>query len=190
MGKFVSRAGEKLQFALTNFKIPVNNKICADFGTSTGGFTDCLLQNGAKKIYSIDTAYGELAWNLRNNPNVVVLERTNAMHVKLPEKVDVITIDVAWTKQKNILPNAFNNLKRNGIVITLIKPHYEAQAKYVRKGKLITEKTEEVLEEVRKDIKRLGGNIIDIIVSPIVGERKGNQEFLAYLKVKNLTDLT
>ncbi len=110
MNKFVSRAGEKLQFSLDNFKFPVKDLIAADFGSSTGGFVDCLLQNGAVKVYSVDTAYGELAWLLRNNSKVVVLERTNAMHVKLPEKVDLITIDTAWTKQILVLENAFKNL--------------------------------------------------------------------------------
>src|SRR3989337_4533817 len=104
MNRYASRAGEKLQFALDKFKISVKDLMCADFGSSTGGFTDCLLQEGAQKVYSVDTAYGELAWNLRNNPKVAVLERTNAMHVTLPEKADLITIDVGWTNQERILP--------------------------------------------------------------------------------------
>src|SRR3972149_4621732 len=107
MKSFVSRAGEKLQFALDQFKISVMDLTVADFGSSTGGFVDCLLQNGAKKVYSVDTAYGELAWKLRNDSRVVVMERMNAMHVVLPEKVDFITVDTSWTKQKNILPNVF-----------------------------------------------------------------------------------
>src|SRR3989344_8494735 len=109
--QFVSRAGEKLQHALSIFDISVKNKIVADFGSSTGGFVDCLLQNGAQKVYSVDVSYGELAWKLRNDQRVVVMERTNAMHVTLPEKMDFITIDVGWTRQKLILPNVFANLK-------------------------------------------------------------------------------
>src|SRR3989337_3193107 len=135
MNRYASRAGEKLQFALDKFKISVKDLMCADFGSSTGGFVDCLLQNGAKKVYSVDTAYGELAWNLRNDPRVVVIERTNAMHVVLPEKVDLVTIDVGWTKQKDILPNAFVNLRIGSFIIFLIKPHYEAPKSYLRKGK-------------------------------------------------------
>src|SRR4030067_2584193 len=99
---FVARGVEKLQHVLSSVNISVEDLIVADFGSSTGGFVDCLLQNGAKKIYSVDTAYGELAWKLRNDPKVVVIERTNAMHVVLPEKVDFITVDTSWTKQKNI----------------------------------------------------------------------------------------
>jgi len=109
MANFVSRAGEKLQFALDQFSISVKDLTIADFGSSTGGFVDCLLQNGAKKVYSVDTAYGELSWTLRNDHRVVVMERTNAMHVVLPEKVDIITVDTSWTKQKNVLPNVFEN---------------------------------------------------------------------------------
>jgi 23S rRNA (cytidine1920-2'-O)/16S rRNA (cytidine1409-2'-O)-methyltransferase len=180
--KFVSRAGEKLHFALSHFKISVKGKICADFGCSTGGFTNCLLANGAKKVYAVDTAYGELAWKLRNNSRVIVLERTNAMHVILPIKMDIITIDVGWTKQKNILPNALKNLKKDGIIISLIKPHYEAPKKYLRKGKLLTERIDEVLEGVKDDIKNAGAKIIAITDSPIVGEKRGNCEFLVWLK--------
>ncbi|HTL27962.1 MAG TPA: SAM-dependent methyltransferase, partial [Tepidisphaeraceae bacterium] len=103
---FVSRAGQKLLHALDEFKIGVTDKVCADLGCSTGGFTDCLLRRGAKKVYAVDTGYGVLDWKLRNDPRVVVIERTNAMHVELPEKVQVVSIDVAWTKQRNILPSA------------------------------------------------------------------------------------
>src|SRR2546421_8918289 len=120
--KFVSRAGQKLDHALATFAIDVTGRICADLGCSTGGFVDCLLQRGAKKVYAIDTGYGVLDWKLRNDPRVVVMERTNAMHLELPEKVDLITIDVAWTRQRFILPAAARWLKDDGTVVTLIKP--------------------------------------------------------------------
>lgn len=188
MEKFVSRAGGKLQFALDHFKVSVKGKICADFGCSTGGFTDCLLQNGAKKVYAVDTAYGELAWKLRKNPRVVVLERTNAMHVDLVEKMDLITVDVSWTKQKNILSNALKNLKKSGVIISLIKPHYEAPQKYLRKGKLLDEKVEEVLESIKKNIEEAGAKIVNFVDSPIIGEKGGNREFLVHLQIKpNIT---
>src|SRR5438128_543365 len=103
---FVSRAGQKLQHALATFDIDVTGKACADLGCSTGGFTDCLLQQGAAKVYAIDTGYGVLDWKLRNDPRVIVMERTNAMHVTLPQPVEIVTIDVAWTKQRHILPSA------------------------------------------------------------------------------------
>lgn len=179
MKSFVSRAGEKLEFALAHFKIDVNGLVCADFGSSTGGFVDCLLQNGAEKIYSIDTSYGELAWTLRNNPKVIVMERTNAMHVKLPEKVDLITIDTAWTKQILTIPNALSNLKDGGQIISLIKPHYESPREYLEKGRLKDEFVMEVLEKVKNDIIAIGGKVIDLVESPIVGEKGKNKEFLA-----------
>src|SRR5687767_15494807 len=106
MSEFVSRAGQKLEHALNVFAIDVTGATCADLGSNVGGFVDCLLQRGASKIYAIDTGYGALEWKLRKDPRAVVMERTNAMHVELPEKVKLVSIDVAWTKQKNILPSA------------------------------------------------------------------------------------
>lgn len=182
MNKFVSRAGEKLQFALEKFNFEVKDLIVADFGSSTGGFVDCLIQNGVEKIYSIDTSYGELAWTLRNNPKIVVMERTNAMHVTLPERVDLITIDTAWTKQILVLENAFKNLKDGGTIISLIKPHYEAPKEYLEKGRLKDEFVEEVLEKVKNDIIAIGGKVINLIESPIVGEKGKNREFLAFIR--------
>lgn len=182
MDIYVSRAGNKLKFALDSFNLNVKNLITADFGSSTGGFVDCLLQNDAKKIYSVDTSYGELAWLLRNNPKVIVMERTNAMHVRLPEKVDLITIDTAWTKQILTILNAFDNLKNDGMIVSLIKPHYEAPKEYLVKGKLKDEKIDEVLEKVRNDIVAVGGKIIDQVESPIVGEKGKNREFIMLIR--------
>jgi len=179
MKSFVSRAGDKLQFALDQFKFDVKDLTVADFGSSTGGFVDCLLQNSVSKIYSIDTSYGELAWTLRNNPKVIVMERTNAMHVSLPEKVDLITIDTAWTKQILTIPNALLNLKDTGQIISLIKPHYEAPREYLEKGMLKEEFINEVLEKVKNDIIAVGGKVMKIVESPIVGEKGKNREFLA-----------
>ena len=179
--EFASRAGNKLQAALTEFNIAVSGHVCADFGSSTGGFVDCLLQNGAIKVYSVDTSYGELAWKLRNDPKVVVLERTNAMHVMLPEKVDLITVDVAWTKQEKVLPNVFRNLKENGIVISLIKPHYEAKREELQKGRVKDEAIDQVLDRVKNDISMSDGEVVRIIESPILGERGKNKEFLAWI---------
>src|SRR3954468_11369044 len=123
---FVSRAGQKLEHALASFGIDVRDRVCADLGCSAGGFTDCLLQRGAKKIYAVETGYGVLDWKLRKDPRVVVMERTNAMHVTLPEPVRLVTIDVAWTRQRHILPAARKLLSGDGCVVTLVKPHYEA----------------------------------------------------------------
>jgi len=176
--KYVSRAGEKLEHALRVFNFSVEGLISADFGSSTGGFVDCLLKNGAKKVYSVDTSYGELDWNLRNDPRVTVLERTNAMHVQLPKKVDLITIDTGWTKQEKVLPNALRNLKSNGHIISLIKPHYEAPSKYIEGGKLDPSKIDEVLMKVREDVKESDAKILKETPSPITGARAENEEFL------------
>ncbi|MBX4205625.1 TlyA family rRNA (cytidine-2'-O)-methyltransferase [Candidatus Microgenomates bacterium] len=178
---FVSRAGEKLQFALDSFDIKVKDLICADFGSSTGGFVDCLLQNGASKVYAVETGYGVLDWNLRNDSRVVVMEKTNAMHVSLPQKVDFISIDASWTKQKLILPNAFENLKEDGVIISLIKPHYEAPKEYLKKGRLIDEKIDEVVQMTKQDIEEVGAKVLNIVESPILGEKGKNKEFLALI---------
>lgn len=175
---FASRAGEKLQFALDKFDVDVRGEVVADFGSSTGGFVDCLLQNGAEKVYSVDTAYGELAWKLRNDPRVIVMERTNAMHVKLPEKVDLLTIDVSWTKQEKVLPNALLNLKENGQIIALIKPHYESPKKYLEKGVLPDEKISEVLESLERIFGSFSLKILNKTESPITGKKGGNKEYL------------
>src|SRR3954463_16566252 len=106
MATFVSRAGQKLEHALAEFNLNVTGLICADLGSNAGGFVDCLLRRGAAKGYAVDTGYGALEWKLRKGPLVVVMERTNAMHAVLPEPVHVVTIDVAWTKQRHILPAA------------------------------------------------------------------------------------
>lgn len=181
MGQFVSRAGEKLQFALESFKVSVDGLVCADFGSSTGGFVDCLLQNGAKKVYAVEVGYGTIDWKLRNDPRVAVLERTNAMYVTLPEKADFISVDVGWTTQEKILPNVFKNLKVGGQIVSLIKPHYEAPKAYLRGGKLMEEYLEEVLEKVKRDIMSVGGKLKGWLESPIVGEKGKNREFLTLI---------
>jgi 23S rRNA (cytidine1920-2'-O)/16S rRNA (cytidine1409-2'-O)-methyltransferase len=177
---FVSRAGEKLDHALTSFALDVQRLICADLGCNTGGFVDCLLQRGASKVYAIDTGYGVLDWKLRKDTRVVVMERTNAMHVTLPEKMDLVTIDVAWTKQKYILPSAQQLLTSGGAVVTLIKPHYEANPKLLRKGILPEDQLPAVLESVKSDIRDAGFQLLNLTPSPIKGA-KGNTEFLALL---------
>ena len=181
MDRFVSRAGQKLDHALTTFKLDVAGRTCADLGCNVGGFVDCLLQRGAAKVYAIDTGYGVLDWKLRNDPRVVVMERTNAMHATLPEKVSIVTIDVAWTKQKHILPAARRMLADDGFCVTLIKPHYESEAAMLRKGVLPTDRVAEVVEHVRRDVVGSGFEWIDSVESPITGA-KGNMEVLALLR--------
>ena len=181
MPEFVSRAGQKLDHALSAFNLDVAGLTCADLGSNTGGFVDCLLQRGAAKVYSIDTGYGVLAWKLRKDPRVIVMERTNAMHATLPEKVRLVTIDVAWTKQKHILPAAGRMLDAIGQVVTLIKPHYEADSALLRKGILPEESLPPVLDQVQRDIAAAGFDMIQLSPSPIKGA-KGNSEFLALLR--------
>ncbi|MBP9822234.1 MAG: TlyA family rRNA (cytidine-2'-O)-methyltransferase [Candidatus Pacebacteria bacterium] len=179
---YASRAGEKLEHAIREFKANVTNLVCADFGSSTGGFVDCLLQHGAQKVYAVETGYGTLDWKLRNDPRVVVMEKKNAMHVELPEKVDFITIDTSWTKLEKVVPNALLNLKQEGHLITLVKPHYEADKPRLVKGKLPEEAIPEVLHEVKAKMKELGLEILGETESPILGEKGKNKEFLLYLK--------
>ena len=158
--KYASRAGEKLEFALKSFGLSVKGLTCADFGTNTGGFVDCLLCFGAQKVYAVETGYGVLDWKLRNDPRVAPLERTNAMHVSLPEKVDLISVDVSWTRLAKILPSALQNLKTDGQIIALVKPHYEAEPKHLRKGKLSDEFIPEVLDSVKNQTEKLGLQIL------------------------------
>jgi 23S rRNA (cytidine1920-2'-O)/16S rRNA (cytidine1409-2'-O)-methyltransferase len=178
--QFVSRAGLKLDHAIEKFGIDLRDKTCADLGCSTGGFVDCLLQRGARKVYAVDTGYGVLDWKLRKDPRVIVFERSNAMHVNLPEAADIITIDVAWTKQRNILPSAARLLADGGAVISLIKPHYEAPPAQLRRGVLPDALAPKILQTVELDIRAAGFEVVQIVASPIRGSR-GNSEFLSHL---------
>ncbi len=178
--KFVSRAGLKLDHALDVFELDVTGLVCADLGCNAGGFTDCLLQRGAAKVYAVDTGYGMLDYKLRRDPRVVTMERTNAMHVNLPEPIDLIVIDVAWTKQKHILPAAKRLLKAGGKIVTLIKPHYEADPKLLIQGILPEDQLDGVAAGVELDFAALGLNRLAIARSPIKGGN-GNIEMLALL---------
>lgn len=178
MNEFVSRGGLKLQAAIDQFQIDPSGKVVLDVGSSTGGFVDCLLQNGALKVYALDTAYGELAWKLRNDPRVVVMERTNILHLELlPEQVDLVTIDAGWTKLELILPKIKGFLKEDAKIIALLKPHYEAEKKDLVKGVLPERLLESVKSNVLKKINDLGFKIEKEIPSPILGGA-GNSEFL------------
>lgn len=182
-GRYVSRGGEKLEHAIREFKISVDGLTCADFGCSTGGFTDCLLQHGAKKVYAVDTGYGVLDYKLRTDPRVVVMERTNAMHVGLPELVDLITIDTSWTRLEKLIGNAFANLKVDGSVIALTKPHYEADRPVLTEGKLSDEVALSTADGVVKKTEGMGYKVVDgPIESPIRGGKGGNLEFLVRMQ--------
>jgi len=182
--RFASRAGQKLEHALASFQVDVSGWTCADLGSNVGGFVDCLLQRGARKVYAVDTGYGALDWKLRKDPRVIVMERTNAMHVTLPEKVNLVTIDVAWTKQKNILPSARQMIENEGMAISLIKPQYEAGRPLLKKGVLPVENLPTVLEAVKADIAASGFQLLEMIESPIRGG-EGNVEMLAHLRLSS-----
>lgn len=181
MAEFVSRAGLKLEHALEQFQLDVSGKVCADLGSNVGGFVDCLLQRGAQRVYAVEKGYGVVAWKLRKDPRVVVMERTNAMHLTLAEKVWLVTIDVAWTRQRNILPAARNLLIDDGRVVTLIKPHYEADKNLLRGGVLPPSSVDPVIEQVKQDVMAAGFEWMQSVMSPILGG-EGNIEALALLR--------
>lgn len=178
---YVSRGGEKLAAALSAFGIEPYGWVCADLGSNVGGFVDCLLRRGAGRVYAVDTGYGALAYVLRTDPRVVVLERTNAMHVSLPEPVDLVTIDVAWTPQKRILPAAVRMLKPNGRIISLVKPHYETDRERLQHGVLDPADAKATFENVCADIEAEGLAVARWMQSPIKGQ-KGNVEYLVLVQ--------
>ena len=187
MPHYASRSGGKLQAALAAFAIDVSGKICADLGSNAGGFVDCLLQSGAELVYAIDTGHGMLDWKLRTDARVVVMERTNAMHATLPRPVDLVTIDVAWTKQKHILPAAMKLLAEGGLIVTLIKPHYEAERSLLRRGVLPPEHIAAVVQDVLAQARSLGLDVVSTIPSPMKGAG-GNSEILAELRLGRKSD--
>lgn len=174
---YVSRAGQKLAHALTTFGVSPAGWVCADLGASTGGFTDCLIRAGAARVYAVERGYGVLAYSLRNDPRVVVMERTDALHVTLPEPVRLVTIDAGWTRQELVLPVARKLLGPDGQIISLVKPHYEAPPEWLAGGVLPDDRTEEVLAPLRAGLPTLGLKLIAECESPIRGHG-GNREVL------------
>lgn len=188
---YVSRGGLKLEKALKIFPISVKDKVVADIGASTGGFTDCALQNGAAKVYAIDVGYGQLAWKLRNDERVINLERTNVRYLEkdsLPEQVDAATIDVAFISLDKILPAVYKILKAEGFVIALIKPQFEAGKENVGKKGVVRDASihEQVINNVIDFAKEEGFGIAGLDFSPIKGP-EGNIEYLLHL-TKNTDD--
>ena len=182
---FVSRGGIKLEHALDHFQLDVSSKIVADIGASTGGFTDCLLQRGAKRVYAVDVGYGQLDYRLRQDKRVVVMERVNARYpISLPEKVDLATMDLSFISVEKVIPSIARLLKDDGYMLVLIKPQFEARRHEVGKGGIIKQPVvhARVLGRfiswmVDHDI-RLGG----VVASPILGA-EGNMEFFILLRL-------
>ena len=183
--KYVSRGGLKLEFALNQFNIDVKEKVCADIGASTGGFTDCLLKHGAKKVYAIDVGKNLLDPSLLKDERVVVIEEFNARFLSneiVKEIVDIVTIDVSFISVLKILPSVLNILKDDGEIISLIKPQFEGEPKYLKKG-IVRDKAfhKEILRNLLSKIKGIGLSVVNITYSPIKGG-KGNIEFFFHIK--------
>jgi len=175
--RFVSRGGEKLDAALDAFGLDVAGMTCADLGCSTGGFTDCLLQRGAQHVYAVDTAYGELAWKLRQDERVTVMERTNALHAQPPvQSVGLVVIDLGWTKQEKVIPTALR--WRPSTIITLVKPHYESG-----QHRMADDAAEAEAQRVIESLPSMGVAVKGQVESPIRGGKGKNREWLVWLTV-------
>jgi len=205
---YVGRGGIKLEYALRNFNVDVRDKIAMDVGASTGGFTDCLLQNGCKKVYAVDVGYGQLDWKLRNDPRVILLEKTNIRYLDekirseshlesfptartgnqglkdlIESNIDIATVDVSFISLLKVIPKVISFLKKNGEIIALIKPQFEAERKDVGKGGVVKnkDKRHEIIERILKGVKNIGLEVKGNVKSRLVGA-KGNIEYFVYLK--------
>lgn len=188
---YVSRGGLKLEAALEAFGIDVQGQVAADVGASTGGFTDCLLQRGATRVYAIDVGYGQLAWKLQQDPRVVVIDRTNVRYLEaLPEPVSLATVDVSFISLKLVLPAVLRWLAPGGQIVALIKPQFEAGPDNVGKGGVVRDPTvhQQVLADVTGWACSAGLALLGLICSPITGPA-GNVEFLAHWAPGQGTDI-
>ncbi len=181
---YVSRGGLKLEQALQEFRISVTGKVALDVGASTGGFTDCLLQYGCARVYAVDVGYGQIAWKLRQDPRVVVIERTNIRAMEpsvIPELVDMAVIDVSFISLEKVIPAVLKFLKPDSEIITLIKPQFEVGKEAVGKGGIVRDEAARsaAVERVAAFARGLGLDVKGVIPSPITGQ-EGNVEFLMY----------
>lgn len=184
--KYVSRGGLKLEKAMSHFGVILEGKTCMDVGSSTGGFTDCMLQNGAVRVYAVDVGHGQLAWKLRNDERVVCMEKTNIRYVtpdEIPEKIDFSSIDVSFISLTKVLEPVKKLLKEDGEIVCLIKPQFEAGREKVGKKGVVREKSVhlEVIEMVIAYAVSIGFEVLHLEYSPIKGP-EGNIEYLLYLK--------
>jgi 23S rRNA (cytidine1920-2'-O)/16S rRNA (cytidine1409-2'-O)-methyltransferase len=186
---YVGRGGLKLEAALDAFKVDPTGMVAADLGASTGGFTDCLLQRGASKVYAVDVGYGQLAWSLRQDERVVVMERTNARHLEsLPEPLDLIVGDLSFISLKKILPAIQRLASKNTEAVLLIKPQFEVGRQDIAKGGIVRDPKARLaaIEGIRAAAEEYGAHCNGIIDSPIPGAKKGNIEALIHLSLKAL----
>ena len=190
MRKYVGRGALKLEPALQHFDIDLRGKTALDIGASTGGFTDCMLQRGAEKVYAVDVGYGQLDWKLRNDPRVIVLEKINARFLtrdQVQERVDICVIDVSFISLTLILPNAFALLKPDGVILALIKPQFELQRPDVGKGGIVRDPGlhQKAQDNIVAFVDNLGHVVGGIAPSAIKGA-DGNQEFFACIRKRSV----
>ncbi len=184
--KYVSRGGLKLEQAMNHFGIRLEGMVCMDIGASTGGFTDCMLQNGAEKVYAVDVGYGQFAWKLRQDPRVVCMEKTNIRYLTpedIEDVLDFASVDVSFISLTKVLPAAWNLLSAQGEMVCLIKPQFEAGREKVGKKGVVRDAGvhQEVIEKILVFCRELGFTIKNLDFSPIKGP-EGNIEYLVYLK--------
>ena len=187
---YVSRGGLKLEAALHHFSFDVSAAICMDVGASTGGFTDCLLQHGAKRVYAVDVGYGQLAWKIRRNPRVTVMERTNARYLTadaLPERVDLITVDVSFISLKIVVPAVIQFMKPKASILALIKPQFEVGKGQVGKGGVVRDPQlhEQLIQTLAEYFRGRQLKPEPVYPCPVSGP-KGNREFFMHLRPEGI----
>lgn len=183
---YVSRGGLKLEAAVDHFSVPVENKVLMDVGSSTGGFTDCLLKRGARKIIAVDVGYGQLHWKIRNDSRVKVLEKTNIRHLRpedLSAEIDGAVIDVSFISLKLVVPPVSRLILHDAFILALIKPQFEVGRRQVGKGGVVRDPAlhQEVIHDLTNHFESMNWTVVGHIASPILGP-KGNREFFIYLK--------
>lgn len=176
---FVGRGGEKMTWGLEWAGLKPDGWTCCDLGSHVGGFVDALLQAGAAKVHAVDTCYGTFAWTLRNDPRVVLHERTNALHVELPEKVRLVTCDVGWTRQERVLPKALSLAEPGGYVLSLVKPQYEAEKSEMQKGRgrVMDSALERIVHDVGVLAAGFGHPVKGPAMTPFLGGKGKNPEY-------------
>ena len=184
--RYVSRGGLKLEKAIQEFDLKLDDLICADIGASTGGFTDCMLQNGAAKVYAVDVGYGQFDWRLRNDPRVICMERTNARyltHEQVPDELDFASVDVSFISLALILPTINGLIKNGGHAVCLVKPQFEAGRDKVGKKGVVRDPAVhlEVLKHFLENVKKNNFTVLDLTFSPVRGP-EGNIEYLGYIE--------